>query len=481
MAAAAAYDDEDPFCSVCKQKDDADNMLLCSTCNTGNHTHCLGLPGVPAGDYYCSEGCKQLGLLQPGCTVVVEAPQPLYADEKQPHLSQALFCNNIISIGDITFSDLGAYRDIKALCSKAPIRGSVRMYSVVYPHQQLKRLHWEVCKPVEQLYLQQGAELCTYRLVSSRFRAFGTPAAVQGSSTEAWVALSSAAQLAMEDLVASGPPAAKKKHNSVSSRSSAGLASGSVQQLQTQDTSIGQQGEVDTMAAVNQQPLPVSATTSTPLQRIEWPTVRKHMLPPELAMWDPARLVKLCLMASWYCRGSIGACLLLNRRFGNSKAGPKRQQQPDFQADVSAGCWKVVTAGDLHGSAPTLYLVSSSSKADADAEGVSSSDDDGGGTKLSSSPADEGSSGNSAAAGQVQQGGDEVLTLVHRKPRGSKGVLLQLKQLTGYDVRHSVQKCAVQCGIRLAVSAHTAQKRHSSTQPTAVTRHQQPQAHPSHW
>jgi hypothetical protein len=30
MTATAAYDDEDPFCS-CKQTDDADNMLLCST------------------------------------------------------------------------------------------------------------------------------------------------------------------------------------------------------------------------------------------------------------------------------------------------------------------------------------------------------------------------------------------------------------------------------------------------------------------
>uniref|UniRef100_A0A383VR00 Uncharacterized protein n=1 Tax=Tetradesmus obliquus TaxID=3088 RepID=A0A383VR00_TETOB len=180
-------------------------------------------------------------------------------------------------------------------------------------------------------------------------------------------------------------------------------------------------------------------------------------------MWDPARLVMLCLMASWYCRGSIGARLLLNRRFGSSKAGPKRQQQPDFQADVSAGCWKVVTAGDLHGSTPTLYLVSSSSSscssmAARDGEGSSSSDEDdgSGGTKPSSSPADEGSSGTSAEAGQKQQGDDEVLTLVHRKPRGSKGVLLQLKQLTGYDVRHSVQKCAVQCGIRLAVSAQLA-------------------------
>uniref|UniRef100_A0A383VQ66 Uncharacterized protein n=2 Tax=Tetradesmus obliquus TaxID=3088 RepID=A0A383VQ66_TETOB len=237
-------------------------MLLCSTCNTGNHTHCLGLPSVPAGDYYCSKGCKQLALLQPGCTVVAEAPQPLYADEKQPHLSQALFCNSIISIGDITLSDNGAFRDIKALCNKAPIRDSVRMYSVVHPHQQLKRLHWEVCKPVEQLYLQQGAEVCTYRLVSSRFRASGTPAAVQGSSTEAWVAGLSAAQLAMEDLVASGPPAVKKKHSSVSSSSSAGQAGGSMQQ----DTATGQQDEFDTTATESQQPSPVRTITSTRLR-----------------------------------------------------------------------------------------------------------------------------------------------------------------------------------------------------------------------
>jgi hypothetical protein len=191
------------------------------------------------------------------------------------------------------------------------------------------------------------------------------------------------------------------------------------------------------------------------------------MLPPELAMWYPARLVMLCLMTSWFCRGSIGARLLLSRRFGSSKAGPKQQQQPDFQADVSAGCWKVVTAGDLRGSTPTMYLVSSSSgssnnRSAADAEGASSSDgdaDDASGTKLSRSPAGDlkqGSSGNSAEAGQVQQGDNEVLTLVHRKPRGSKGVLLQLKPLTGYDVRHSVQKCAVQCGIKLAVSAQLA-------------------------
>jgi hypothetical protein len=57
-----------------------------------------------------------------------------------------------------------------------------------------------------------------------------TQAAIQGSSTEGWVAGSSAAQLSMEDMVATGPPAVKKKHNSVSSSSSAGQAGGSMQQ-----------------------------------------------------------------------------------------------------------------------------------------------------------------------------------------------------------------------------------------------------------
>jgi hypothetical protein len=208
---------------------------------------------------------------------------------------------------------------------------------------------------------------------------------------------------------------------------------------------------------------------AAPLQCIEWLSVRKHLLPPQLAMWDPARLVVLCLMASLFSRGSIGARLLLNRRFGSSKAGPKRQQQPDFQADVSAGCWKVVTAGDLHGGTPTLYLISSSSSssaskcsADAGSGSGSEGDDEGdAGAKLSSSLADEGSSGNAAAAtvaeaAEQQQCEGDVLRLVHRKPRGGKGVLLQLKPLTGYDVRHSVQKCAVQCGVRLAVSAQLA-------------------------
>jgi hypothetical protein len=58
-------------------------------------------------------------------------------------------------------------------------------------------------------------------------------------------------------------------------------------------------------------------------------------------------------------------------------------------------------------------------------------------------------------------------------------VLLQLKP---HDERHSMQECAVQCGMRLGVTAqlasrlHTRQRRHSSAQPTAATRQQHPQA-----
>eukprot|EP00883_Tetradesmus_obliquus_P002925 jgi/Sobl393_1/1313/SZX79318.1 len=222
-------------------------------------------------------------------------------------------------------------------------------------------------KPVALLYQQPGTEVCTYRLLSSRYRGFGTPAAVLGSDTEAWVAGPSAAQLAMEDLVATAPPAVKKNHSSISSSSSAGQAGSSRQQPGPSNTSASQQDEVEATATAvllikapkcKQSERKRGRGRAAPLQRIEWLSVRKHMLPPQLAMWDPARLVVLCLMASWFSRGSIGARLLLNRRFGSSKAGPKRQQQPDFQADVSAGCWKVVTAGDLHGSTPALYLIS---------------------------------------------------------------------------------------------------------------------------
>jgi hypothetical protein len=133
----------------------------------------------------------------------------------------------------------------------------------------------------------------------------------------------------MEDLVASGPPAAKKKHNIVSSSSSAGQAGGSVQQLQTQDTSTGQQGEVDTMANLNQQPLPVSATTSTRL-RPRKPVPVQQYCPDESADSDdlgegaqPAQLQQQGLTAT------PGAAVSLQPAAGAATA----QQQPTTLLD----------------------------------------------------------------------------------------------------------------------------------------------------
>ncbi|WIA30213.1 hypothetical protein OEZ86_000305 [Tetradesmus obliquus] len=199
-------------------------------------------------------------------------------------------------------------------------------------------------------------------------------------------------------------------------------------------------------------------------QHVDWLSVRKHLLQPQLALWDPARLVVLCLMASWFSRGSIAARLLLSRRFRSATAAPKRQQQPDFQAEATVGCWKVPTAGDLHGTAPTLYLVQQSSSR-AGGSVSSSSDDEvdaaavadaraAAGTSVSTGTGVQEGASAPASGGTAAVSDSQGLVLVHRKPKGSS--VVELKALTGYDVRHSVQKCAVQSGVRLLLSAQLA-------------------------
>ncbi|XP_071354679.1 bromodomain adjacent to zinc finger domain protein 1A isoform X2 [Trachinotus anak] len=44
-------------CRVCRRKGDADNMLLCDSCDRGHHTHCLRprLKSVPEGDWFCPD------------------------------------------------------------------------------------------------------------------------------------------------------------------------------------------------------------------------------------------------------------------------------------------------------------------------------------------------------------------------------------------------------------------------------------------
>ncbi|XP_022621867.1 bromodomain adjacent to zinc finger domain protein 1A [Seriola dumerili] len=44
-------------CRICRRKGDADNMLLCDSCDRGHHTHCLRprLKAVPEGDWFCPD------------------------------------------------------------------------------------------------------------------------------------------------------------------------------------------------------------------------------------------------------------------------------------------------------------------------------------------------------------------------------------------------------------------------------------------
>uniref|UniRef100_A0A8P4G4T2 Bromodomain adjacent to zinc finger domain protein 1A n=1 Tax=Dicentrarchus labrax TaxID=13489 RepID=A0A8P4G4T2_DICLA len=44
-------------CRICRRKGDADNMLLCDSCDRGHHTHCLRprLKSVPEGDWFCPD------------------------------------------------------------------------------------------------------------------------------------------------------------------------------------------------------------------------------------------------------------------------------------------------------------------------------------------------------------------------------------------------------------------------------------------
>lgn len=140
---ASSYDDDNLFCQICKLIT-AQDMLLCSCCNSGNHTHCVGLPCIPEADCCCSEGCRQLAQLQVVSTIVIESPQPLYMDAGVPHLSQGLFSNIITKSGPVQLADAGAYRDITTMRNKAPVQNSRRMYNITHQHRQLMQLHWEL-------------------------------------------------------------------------------------------------------------------------------------------------------------------------------------------------------------------------------------------------------------------------------------------------------------------------------------------------
>jgi len=76
--------DPDLPCKICKATDNWDRMLLCSKCNNGYHTFCLGLSDIPKDDWYCLP-CKKKGkykaTYQHEEDVSNDSPDPTSEDE----------------------------------------------------------------------------------------------------------------------------------------------------------------------------------------------------------------------------------------------------------------------------------------------------------------------------------------------------------------------------------------------------------------
>lgn len=54
--------EEEPTpCPVCNRADEEEILLLCDSCDTPYHTHCIGLGGVPRGPWFCMECVDALG------------------------------------------------------------------------------------------------------------------------------------------------------------------------------------------------------------------------------------------------------------------------------------------------------------------------------------------------------------------------------------------------------------------------------------
>ena len=54
LTAALQAQLENSLCQVCGHDQDDHLLLLCDGCEAGAHTYCVGLPAVPAGDWFCS-------------------------------------------------------------------------------------------------------------------------------------------------------------------------------------------------------------------------------------------------------------------------------------------------------------------------------------------------------------------------------------------------------------------------------------------
>ena len=170
-------------------------------------------------------------------------------------------------------------------------------------------------------------------------------------------------------------------------------------------------------------------------QCIEWLNIRRPILDPALSMLCPTRSLAFCMAASWWSRGAVSARLLGVRRFGSTKAAPKRHQQPDFQGSLTADACKVPTAADVHSYTPSIYLLEKAlQRCSSDGTDSSAGEESDPGSADEAEPEASSSTGVAAA----QQPG---FLLAHSKPRKGSGakVLLQLRQLSGYDLRHSLQ------------------------------------------
>lgn len=91
-------------------------------------------------------------------------------------------------------------------------------------------------------------------------------------------------------------------------------------------------------------------------QCVDWLSLRKHLLPPQLSLLCPARTLCFCMATTWLCKGALSARLLTLRRASTSKAAPKRHSQTDFQGIMPADAWKVPSSRDLASYTPQLFL-----------------------------------------------------------------------------------------------------------------------------
>lgn len=116
-------------CSVCDEGDKEDELLLCDGCQKAMHASCIGLHGVPHGDWFCKKCQKQ------GKTAIPVAPTPttpvfVYVrvsstGQDQPEFGRVglmtqmhaimQYCQRVGLLIRETFSDVGSARDVEHL------------------------------------------------------------------------------------------------------------------------------------------------------------------------------------------------------------------------------------------------------------------------------------------------------------------------------------------------------------------------------